>query len=54
MGIKYKKIAEMIEIGDTEEHAKEEIIKRYRSLKHKRELVPVYKFERKNYLKEEY
>lgn len=53
MGIKYRQIAEMIEKGNTEEHAKEEIIKRYRSSKHKRELVPVYKFERKNYLKEE-
>ena len=52
MGIKYRQIAEMIETGNTEEHAKEEIIKRYRSSKHKRELVPVYKFDRKNYLEE--
>lgn len=52
MGIKYRQIAEMIEKGETEEQAKEEIIKRYKSSKHKRELVPVYKFERKNYLEE--
>ena len=52
MGIKYSQIAEMIEKGETEEQAKEEIIKRYKSSKHKRELVPVYKFERKNYLEE--
>ena len=52
MGIKYSQIAEMIEKGETEEQAKEEIIKRYKSSKHKRELVPVYEFERKNYLEE--
>ena len=53
MGIKYKEIAEMIETGNTEQHAKEEIIKRYKNSKHKREVVPIYKFERKNYLEEE-
>lgn len=50
MGIKYSQIAEMIETGNTEEKAKQEIIKRYKNSKHKRQLVPVYKFERKNFL----
>ena len=53
MGIQYSQIAEMIETGNTEEHAKKEILKRYHASKHKRELVPVYTFKRKNYLKEE-
>lgn len=52
MGIKYSQIAEMIETGNTEENAKKEILKRYNASKHKRELVPVYTFERKNYLKD--
>ena len=52
MGIKYSQIAEMIETGTTEENAKREILKRYNASKHKRELVPTYTFERKNYLKE--
>ena len=51
MGIQYSQIAEMIETGETEENAKKEILKRYNASKHKRELVPVYTFERKNYLK---
>ena len=51
MGIKYSQIAEMIETGNTEENAKKEILKRHKASKHKRELVPVYIFERKNYLK---
>lgn len=51
MGIKYSQIAEMIETGNTEEQAKQEILKRYQSSKHKRNLVPVYTFERKNFLK---
>ena len=53
MGIQYSQIAEMIETGNTEEHAKKEILKRYHASKHKRQLVPVYTFKRKNYLKEE-
>ncbi len=53
MGIKYSQIEEMIEMGNTEEEAKEEIIKRYKSSKHKRSLVPIYTFERKNFLKEQ-
>ena len=52
MGIKYSQIAEMIETGKTDEMAEKEIIKRYNASKHKREAVPVYTFERKNYLKE--
>lgn len=43
----------MIETGDTDEEAKKEIIKRYKSTLHKRQLVPTYKFDRKNYLMEE-
>ena len=50
MGIKYSQIAEVIETGNTDENAKNEIIRRYNASKHKRQLVPVYKFERKNYL----
>lgn len=50
MGIKYSQIAEMIETGETNEDAKAEIIKRFKRSKHKRRLVPVYMFERKNYL----
>ncbi len=52
MGIKYSQIAEMIETGITEENVKKEILKRYHASKHKRELVPVYTYERKNYLKD--
>ncbi len=52
MGIKYSQIEEMIEIGNTEEKAKEEIIKKYKNSKHKRSLVPIYTFERRNFLKE--
>lgn len=53
MGIKYSQIADMIETGDTEKEAKEEIIKRFNASKHKREAIPVYRFDRKNYLLEE-
>ena len=53
MGIKYSQIADMIETGDTEKEAKEEIIKRFNASKHKREAIPVYRFDRKNYLMEE-
>ena len=52
MGIKYSQIAEMIETGNTDENVKNEILKRYHASKHKRELVPVYTFERKNFLKD--
>lgn len=50
MGVKYAQIEEMIETGNTDEIAKKEILKRYENSKHKRSLVPVYKFERKNFL----
>ncbi len=50
MGIKYSQIAQMIETGDTEEVAKQEILKRYQNSKHKRTTVPIYTFERKNFL----
>lgn len=52
MGIQYHQIEEMIETGTTEEKAKEAIIKRYQSSKHKRRTVPIYTFKRKNYLLE--
>lgn len=52
MGLTYRQIAEMIETGSTQENAKQEIIKKYQLSKHKRSLVPVYDFERKNFLKE--
>lgn len=51
LGVKYSQIEEMIEKGDTEEGAKEIIIKKYNSSKHKREMVPIFRFDRKNYLK---
>ncbi len=52
MGITYKQISEVIETGSTDnENAKNEIIKRFKSSNHKRNLVPIYQFERKNYLK---
>ena len=50
MGIQYRQIEEMIEKGSTEEKAKQEIIKRYQNSKHKRKTVPIYTFERENYL----
>ena len=54
MGIKYSQISEMIEKGTTDEDAKKEIVRRYNLSKHKRALVPIYDFKRKNYLKEVY
>lgn len=50
MGITYNQIEEMIENGEVGENAKLEIIRRYKNSKHKRELVPIYKFDRKNML----
>lgn len=53
MGVKYSQIAEMIEKGDIEDKtAKEKILRRFNSSKHKRAEVPTYKFDRKNYLLE--
>lgn len=51
MGVTYKQIAEYIETGKTDELAMENIARRNKNSKHKRELVPMYEFERKNYLK---
>ncbi len=53
MGIKYSEIEEMIETGNTNKKAREEILKRFESSKHKREKAPIYTFERKNYLIQE-
>lgn len=50
MGITYKQIEEMIETGNTEEKAKEIILKKYRASMHKRRPIPKYVFDRKNYL----
>lgn len=52
MGVKYSEIEEMIETGNTNEIAKEKILKLHEASKHKRAKVPVYTFERKNYLEE--
>lgn len=50
MGITYHQIAEMIETGHTNDAwAEQEILRRFYSSKHKRELVPVYEFVRKNF-----
>ena len=50
LGVTYAQIAELIETGDTEEEAKRIIIQKFNSSKHKRELIPTFKFNRKNYL----
>lgn len=51
MGIKYSQIAELIETGRLEDEvAKLEIIRRFNNSKHKREIVPIYQFERENFL----
>lgn len=50
MGIQYSQISEMIETGNTDEKAKKEILKRFNASKHKRSIVPIYMFERENYL----
>lgn len=51
MGIKYSQIAELIETGRLEDEvAKLEIIRRFKNSKHKREIVPIYQFERDNFL----
>ncbi len=51
MGITYKQITQMIETGNTEEQAKAKILEKFQKSKHKREPAPIYKFERKNYLR---
>ncbi len=51
MGITYKQISEVIETGKTEsKKAQDEIIRRFKASSHKRRLVPIYTFERKNFL----
>lgn len=50
MGVTYKQIAEYIETGKTDENAMKNIERRNKVSKHKREPVPVYKFERKKFL----
>ena len=43
----------MIETGNTsDEKAKSKIIRRYKQSEHKRKIVPIYEFERKNFLRE--
>lgn len=50
LGVTYAQIEEMIETGNTEEHAKEIILRKFNSSRHKRTLVPTYNFERINFL----
>lgn len=50
MGVTYKQIAEYIETGKTDSNVMENIEKRNRASKHKRESIPIYKVERKMYL----
>lgn len=50
MGIKYSQIEEMIEKGNTDKDAKKKINEMFNNSKHKRKVVPVYTFERNNYL----
>lgn len=52
MGIQYKQIEEMIETGKTDKDAEEKILERWKASKHKRKPIPIYTFERKNYLLE--
>ncbi len=50
MGITYDQITQMIQTGQTDETAKQEILKRVRNSKHKKNSVPVYIFKRNNFL----
>lgn len=52
MGVTYKEIAEYIETGKTECEKMKKIDKMYMQSKHKREKIPTYNFNRKNYIKE--
>ena len=52
MGVTYKEIAEYIETGKTECEKMKKIDKMYMQSKHKREKLPTYNFNRKNYIKE--
>lgn len=53
LGVKYLQIAEMIETGNTEENAKKIILKKYNQSKHKRNPIPIFTFDRENFLMEE-
>lgn len=50
LGVKYSQIAEMIETGNTDEDAKKIIIQKFNFSKHKRESIPMFYFDRENYL----
>ncbi len=52
LGIKYSEIEEMIETGKTNEEAEKKILEKFENSRHKREKIPTYTFERKNYLLE--
>lgn len=52
MGVTYKEIAEYIENGKTESTKMKKIENMYMKSKHKREKIPTYIVNRKNYLKE--
>lgn len=52
LGIKYSEIEEMIETGKTNEEAEKKILEKFKNSRHKREKIPTYTFERKNYLLE--
>lgn len=53
MGVTYKEIAEYIEKGKIESKKMKKIEKLYMQSRHKREKIPTYNFNRKNYLKDE-
>lgn len=50
LGVKYLQVEEMIETGNTDEYAKNIIIEKFKTSKHKRETIPTFKFNRTNYL----
>jgi NAD+ synthase len=50
MGIKYSQIAEYIETGKTDKKVMGKIEKMNKLTNHKREVIPIYYFKRKNYL----
>lgn len=50
MGVKYSQVSEYINTGKTDKEAMEIIEKKSKTSKHKRDKIPVYYFERKNYL----
>ena len=50
MGVTYKQIEELIETGNTDACAKDKILAMFKRSSHKRREIPVYSFERRNYL----